>query len=369
MENRITVFRDLERVPQFWVLQLVGWGAYASIVAVGVAPHLRKSGMVIVAFEAVFVLSTFVASFPLHFVCRRLWRANTPWHSAMFRAVLTSGLLALPCAIAARLAELAALRQPVTWTSIQAAFEGVLYATFIFISWSGLYFSIKHYQALQAERERVLEAEALARQARLQALRYQLNPHFLFNTLNSISTLISEGESTGAKEMLTQLARLLRSTLQEDVLQEIPLRREIGVAQEYLAIEKARLGERLNVVLAISPETLDVLVPALLLQPLIENAIRHGIVPRPEGGTVRIETCMAGERFRLNVSDDGVGDRPTNGQGERTRGGIGLANTIERLRVLYGADHRLVVNWPAEGGCRIEVEFPSTLSNAKDQQE
>jgi hypothetical protein len=250
MENRITVFRDLERVPQFWVLQLVGWGAYASIVAVGVAPHLRKSGMVIVAFEAVFVLSTFVASFPLHFVCRRLWRANTPWHSAMFRAVLTSGLLALPCAIAARLAELAALRQPVTWTSIQAAFEGVLYATFIFISWSGLYFSIKHYQALQAERERVLEAEALARQARLQALRYQLNPHFLFNTLNSISTLISEGESTGAKEMLTQLARLLRSTLQEDVLQEIPLRREIGVAQEYLAIEKARLGERLNVVLA-----------------------------------------------------------------------------------------------------------------------
>jgi two-component system sensor histidine kinase AlgZ len=287
----------------------------------------------------------------------------------MFRAVLTSGLLALPCAIAARLAELVAFRQPVTWISMQAAFEGVLYATFIFISWSGLYFSIKHYQAFQTERERVLEAEALARQARLQALRYQLNPHFLFNTLNSISTLISEGDSIGANGMLTQLAGLLRSTLEENALQEIPLRQEIVVAQEYLAIEEARLGERLKVVLTISPETLDLLVPALLLQPLIENAIRHGIAPRPEGGTVRIETCLAGERFRLSVSDDGVGDRSTNGQEERTRGGIGLANTIERLRVLYGADHRLAVNWPAEGGCRIEVEFPGTLSNSHDRQE
>jgi two-component system sensor histidine kinase AlgZ len=368
-ENLPTVFRSLERVPQFWVLQLVGWGAYASIVAIGVAPHLRNRGIVIVAFEAVFVISTFVASFPLHLVCRRLWRINTPWPGAMFRAVLTSGLLALPCAIAARLAELAALRQPVTWISIQAAFEGVLYATFIFISWSGLYFSIKHYQAFQTERERVLEAEALARQARLQALRYQLNPHFLFNTLNSISTLISEGDSIGANGMLAQLAGLLRSTLEENALQEIPLRREIVVAQEYLAIEKARLGERLNVVLTISPETLDLLVPALLLQPLIENAIRHGIAPRPEGGTVRIETYLVGERFRLNVSDDGVGDRSTDGQEEWVRGGIGLANTIERLRVLYEADHRLVVKWPAEGGCRIEVEFPRALSNSHDGQE
>jgi len=368
-ENLPTVLRSLERVPRFWVLQLVGWGAYASIIAIGVAPHLRTEGVVLVAFEAIFVFSAFLASFPLHFVCRRLWRKNTPWPSAMSQAVLTSGLLALPCAIAARLAELAALRQPVTWISIQAAFEGVLYATFIFISWSGLYFSIKHYQALQTERERVLEAEALARQARLQALRYQLNPHFLFNTLNSISTLILEGDSSGANGMLTQLAGLLRSTLEEEALQEIPLRREIVVAQEYLAIEKARLGDRLTVVLTISPETLDLLVPALLLQPLIENAIRHGIASRPEGGTVRIETYLVGDRLRLNVSDDGVGEQSTNGHEARVRGGIGLANTLERLRVLYGADHQLVVKWPVEGGCRIEVEFPRALSNSHSERE
>lgn len=366
-ENLTAVFRRPNRMPQFWVLQLVGWGAYASIVSIGVAPHLRNEGRVIVAFEATFVFSAFAASFPLHFLCRHLWRNNTPWPSATFQAVLASGLLALPCAISARFAELVALHKPITWISMQAAFEGVLYATFILISWSGLYFSIKHYQALQSERERVLEAEALARQARLQALRYQLNPHFLFNTLNSISTLVSEGDSTGANSMLSQLSGLLRSSLEEDILQEIPLRREIAVAEEYLAIEKARLGNRLNVVLKISPETLDVLVPAFLLQPLIENAIRHGISPRPQGGTVRIETHLAGQYFRLSVSDDGVGDQSANGQGERTRGGIGLANTIERLRVLYGADHRLVLKWPAEGGCRIEIEFPSRLSNPCDR--
>jgi LytS/YehU family sensor histidine kinase len=253
----------------------------------------------------------------------------------MFQAVLASGLLAIPCAIAAQLMELVVRGVPINWDSLSAAFEGVLYAVFILISWSGLYFTIKHYLALQAERERALQAEGLARQARLEALRYQLNPHFLFNTLNAISTLISEGDAAGANGMLTQLARLLRSTLEENTLQE----------------------------------TLDLLVPAFLLQPLVENAIRHGIGPRPEGGTLGIEAYLEGERFHINVSDDGVGAQSTNGREERPRGGIGLANTIERLRVLYGGDHGLLVKWPAQGGCRIEVQFPRVPASAGNGQE
>jgi two-component system sensor histidine kinase AlgZ len=361
------VFRRFERVPQFWVLQLVGWGTYASIVSIGVAPHLGKLG--VVAFEVTFVSTTFLSSLILHLLCRRLWRRGTPWPSAMFQAVLASGLLAIPCAISAQLMELVVRRVSINWDSLSAAFEGVLYAVFILISWSGLYFTIKHYLALQAERERALQAEGLARQARLEALRYQLNPHFLFNTLNAISTLISEGDSAGANGMLTQLARLLRSTLEENTLQEIPLRREIAITEEYLAIEKARLGSRLNFKLAVEPETLDLLVPAFLLQPLVENAIRHGIGPRPEGGTLGIEAYVEGERFHLNVSDDGVGAQSTNGREERPRGGIGLANTIERLRVLYGGDHGLLVKWPAEGGCRIEVQFPRVPASAGNGQE
>ena len=358
------MFHRSERVPQFWVLQLVGWGTYALIVGIGVAPHLRRHGFV--AFEVIFVTTTFLSSFVLRLLCRRLWRRSTPWSSAMFQAVLACGLLAIPCAMAAQLAELIVGGIPITWHSLLAAFEGVLYAMFILISWSGLYFTVKHYEALQVERERALQAEGLARQARLEALRYQLNPHFLFNTLNAISTLISEGDASGANAMLARLSRLLRSTLEENTLEEIPLRREIAITQEYLAIEKARLGSRLNLSLAIAPDTLDILVPALLLQPLVENAIRHGIGPRPEGGTLKIETYLAQERFHLDVSDDGVGAQSTNGQQERPRGGIGLANTIERLRVLYGPDHGLIVKWPVEGGCRIEVQFPGVLAGSTD---
>lgn len=360
------MFRGFERVPQFWVLQLIGWGAYAGIVSIGVAPHRRDHG--ILALEAIFVFSTFLASFLLRLVCRRLWRRSTPWPSAMFQAVLASALLAIPCAIIAKLGSLIAGGEPIKWHFVLGAFEHVLYATFILISWSGLYLLIKHYQALQTERERVLEAEALARQAHLQALRYQLNPHFLFNTLNAISTLILDGDSNGANGMLTQLARLLRSTLDENILLEIPLQREIAVTQEYLAIEKARLGARLNLILSISPDTLDVMVPALLLQPLVENAIRHGIGRRAEGGTLKIEVYLAGEQLHVNVSDDGVGAQETHDEEERPRGGIGLANTIERLRVLYGADHGLAVKWPAEGGCRIEVQFPCVLATSHDEQ-
>lgn len=354
-----------ERVPRFWLLQSVGWGAYALVVAIGVAPHLRTHR--IVAYEVVFVAATFLSSFVLHLLCRRLWKRGTPWASAMFQAVLASGLLAIPCAVAAQLTELTVGGMPITWHSLLAAFEGVLYALFILFSWAGLYFTVKHYEALQAERERALEAEGLARQARLEALRYQLNPHFLFNTLNAISTLVSEGDASGANGMLVRLSRLLRSTLEENTLEEIPLKREIAIAEEYLAIEKARLGSRLNLKLSIAPDTLDVLVPTFFLQPLVENAIRHGIGPRPEGGTLAIETSLAGERLHLNVSDDGVGAHSANGQQERARGGIGLANTIERLRVLYGEDHGLVVKWPAEGGCRIEVQFPAVLAGASDR--
>lgn len=354
-----------ERVPQFWLLQLIGWGTYALVVAIGVAPHLRTHR--IVAYEVVFVASTFLSSFVLHLLCRRLWRRDTPWSSAMFQAVMLAGLLAIPCAMAAQITELTVGGMPITWHSLLAAFEGILYALFILISWAGLYFTVKHYEALQTERERALSAEGLARQARLEALRYQLNPHFLFNTLNAISTLVSEGDASGANAMLVRLSRLLRSTLEENTLEEIPLKREIAITEEYLAIEKARLGSRLNLNMAIAPDTLDVLVPALFLQPLVENAIRHGIGPRPEGGNLAIETYLAGERFHLNVSDDGIGAQSTDGQQERPRGGIGLANTIERLRVLYGPDHGLIVKWPTEGGCRIEVQFPRVLASSSDR--
>jgi two-component system sensor histidine kinase AlgZ len=216
------------------------------------------------------------------------------------------------------------------------------------------------------ERQRAAEAEALAREAQLEALRYQLNPHFLFNTLNTISTLVTEGDASAANRMLSHLARFLRVTLEGAKTDQIPLRQELSNAEEYLAIEKARLGDRLQVIWSIAPGTEDALVPILLLQPLAENAIRHGIAPRPEGGVLHISADRDGRRLRCRISDDGVG-RHTLANGERRpRHGIGLANTIKRLRVLYGEDHYLAVRWPENGGCSVEIDLPFVSQEARE---
>jgi LytS/YehU family sensor histidine kinase len=224
------------------------------------------------------------------------------------------------------------------------------------MSWSGLYLGAKHAQRFETEHNRARQAEALARSARLQALRFQLQPHFLFNTLNAISTLIVEGESLAANRMLVQLAGFLRITLEESSAPEISLLREVSKTREYLAIEKARLGDRLDVDVSVAPGAEDALVPALLLQPLAENAIQHGIAPRPTGGRLTIRAMREGTRVRIEVADNGAGHshRPPRG----SRRGLGLANTLERLRVLYGNDHHLHVRWPDEGGCIVDLDLP-----------
>ncbi len=214
-----------------------------------------------------------------------------------------------------------------------------------------------HYQLFEAENARARQAEAPARSARLQALQLQLHPHFLFNTLNAISTLVVEARSDAANHMLGRLAAFLRLTLNDSTAPEIPLSKEVANVKVYLAIEKARLGERLEVEFSIAPDAEGALVPALLLQPLAENAIRHGITPRPEGGKLTIEAERAGTRLRVRVCDNGVGSGL-----HIARRGLGLANTIERLSVLYGNDHCPAVRWPDEGGGVVDVELPYSTS-------
>jgi LytS/YehU family sensor histidine kinase len=240
--------------------------------------------------------------------------------------------------------------------AVSRSWGAIVYGTVVLTSWSGLYLGIKHYQLFQAEQERARQTEALARSARLQALQLQLHPHFLFNTLNAISTLIVEGQSVAANRMLGQLAAFLRVTLNDSTAPEIPLSREVSTAMEYLAIEKARLEDRLELEFLIASDAEDALVPALLLQPLVENAIRHGITPRPEGGKLTIEAERAGMRTRIRVSDNGAGRSYSSARDARR--GLGLANTLERLRVLYGNDHRLAVRWPEEGGCVVDIDLP-----------
>jgi two-component system, LytTR family, sensor kinase len=209
-------------------------------------------------------------------------------------------------------------------------------------------------------REREQAAERLARgltEARLQALKMQLQPHFLFNTLNAISALIPD-DAKPARRMLARLGDLLRFTLEHEETQEVTLREELAFLEPYLEIEQARLEDRLTVVMKISPETLEARVPHLILQPLVENAIRHGIAARIEPGRVEISATRAPNdgALHLEVRDDGRGvDR---GHEVRTRRGVGLTNIRSRLEQLYNGEHRFELENHVEGGVLVRVTLP-----------
>jgi LytS/YehU family sensor histidine kinase len=226
-----------------------------------------------------------------------------------------------------------------------------------------LYFSIKQWQQSARERERLLRTEADAREARLSALCYQLNPHFLFNALNAVSTLVLEGNAPSATRMIAQISELLRTTLDNEVLPEVALAQEVTFTQRYLAIEHIRLGDRLHVDWAIAPETLDALVPNMLLQPLVENAVRHGVAPTVEGGTVAIRSLFHDAHLKIIVKNSGRSRTVAPVHERKTGNRIGLANTAERLRTLYGADQKLTLEWPEAGGCEVIIEMPFRESN------
>jgi two-component system, LytTR family, sensor kinase len=219
------------------------------------------------------------------------------------------------------------------------------------------------YHGRYRERERAAERLAAGlTEARLQALKMQLQPHFLFNTLNAISALIP-AEAKPARRMVARLGDLLRIALEHEETQEVTLREELAFLQPYLEIEQARLEDRLTVVMEIAPETLDARVPHLVLQPLVENAIHHGIAPRIEPGRVEISaTRGADNRFlNLEVRDNGPGmDRDIQA---RTRKGVGLANIQSRLEQLYNGEHRFEVDNHPGGGVVVRISLPFRLGD------
>ena len=191
-------------------------------------------------------------------------------------------------------------------------------------------------------------------EAQLEALRSQIHPHFLFNTLHSISTLMHR-DVEAADSMLTRLSDLLRLTLKHRGENEIALRDELALADHYLSIMSIRFGDRLTVTHAIDPDALDTLVPQFLLQPLLENALQHGVATTPGPARVDLAANAAGDRLHLSVSDNGRGPS-TVSRGERH--GMGLSNTRLRLEQLYGHDQSLVLERLPDRGTRITVEVP-----------
>jgi LytS/YehU family sensor histidine kinase len=209
----------------------------------------------------------------------------------------------------------------------------------------------------QRER-RALELEAGLARARLDALRLQINPHFLFNALNAIASLI-HSRPEAADEMIGSLSELLRASLHSGGSHEVTLSGEMEMLRLFTDIERARFGERIRFEEDLAPETLPAMVPSLILQPLVENAIRHGLEPRVEAGTVIVRARRNSGRLLLTVSDNGAGYAPGPDAAEHEGpGGIGLSNTRDRLRALYGADQTFTIAPGESGGTTITLDIP-----------
>ena len=225
----------------------------------------------------------------------------------------------------------------------------------VLLTWSSLYFGINAMLDLETERANVTRALKLADTARLRALQSNLNPHFLFNALNGIATLIREKDDTAASAMVDALSAFLRSTLQRVDTPEIQVREELQLINQYLRIQRFRFGERLRAVVDAGPDTLDALIPTLILQPLVENAVRYGVLPREEGGCLWVSIHKELQTLVISVEDDGPGVT----QNTQSSVGLGLGNSRDRLSALYGSAAQLTTGRRTKGeGFAVVIRMP-----------
>jgi two-component system LytT family sensor kinase len=220
---------------------------------------------------------------------------------------------------------------------------------------TGVRHALVYYEAARDREVQAAHLQTRLVEAQLQALQRQLQPHFLFNTLHAISALVRRNPDA-AEDMIERLGDLLRLTLNKVGAQEVPLHEELAYLDVYLDIEKIHFGDRLVVTFTIDPAARDGLVPFLILQPLVENAIKHGIGPRLAPGRIAISASAAGGRLLLRVADSGIGLPP--GTLHRLTHGVGLSNTRARLDRLYGNDHRFTFEHGPSGGVTVEIDMP-----------
>jgi signal transduction histidine kinase len=231
----------------------------------------------------------------------------------------------------------------------------LLQFAWIFIAFTGAYVALMATMDLQAERERTAIARAQANEAHLNMLRYQLNPHFLFNTLNAISALVLDRRNAEAEKMLLRLSSFLRHTVDSDGVNKSSLAREAAVQREYLTIESARFGDKLRCQCDLPGDLGDCLVPSLLLQPIVENAIKYAIAPATGVAHLWLGGRTENGRLILYVEDDGPGLPPDH----LRRCGVGWRNTRERLETMYGAGAEMrIMPGRRGGGVLVELDMP-----------
>jgi two-component system, LytTR family, sensor kinase len=348
-----------ERSRAFWLLQVFGWLAYAVLRLVSekhVARLVSQTSLeqewpgilrILVGAATGFCLSLVMASIFRRMISRSGW---VLWGTA-FATVCVGACLFAVIDVWAYVTLVDRSIQP----SISEFLGWALYHLYVLTSWAGLYFGINYYLAVQSQRARLLTLTAQAQAAQLKMLRYQLNPHFLFNTLNGISTLVLLKDTERANAMLTRLSAFLRYTLANDAVTTVPLVKEIETLKLYLDIERLRFEDRLRVHFDIDPEAQIVEIPSLLLQPLVENAIKYGVAPKEEGADITVRAHVSKGRMVLEVADTGPGL-----EGTSTKpGSIGLPNTRERLAQVYGRNHTLKIRSNSPRGLVVMIDVPA----------
>ena len=349
-------FLEHNRTQQFWFLQLVGWSTY-SLIAFFVGPIWYGSSNLL--WDALVVILQSLVGAVLTLPLRSLFRIL--WNSSL---ILRIGLSIVAVTFVAILwtflrMELFSYMMPsLVRFDIVKDFGGWFYVSIIVMAaWSAFYYGIRYYQLMEVERDKAQQALLSAKDAQIRMLRYQLNPHFLFNTLNTACALMDIRRIEPAQRMLVRLSDFLRYSLDTPPDQLISLDKEVEMLMLYLDIEKARFGEQMRLDFQIDDAARTAKVPSLLLQPLYENSIKYAVSAQAEGGVIGLRAWLEDGHLYLRVSDDGPGPNASDGE-FRSRKGIGLSNTRERLKTLFGDNCQFSVGEQDTAGFVVNMRIP-----------
>ena len=333
---------------------LVAWIVYSLIAAVPLAASQRVPFFTALSWQIYQSAAMFVLSIPVWFIVIR-WMHASPWYQKAFAHVVLGPAYAFG-SYEYLYRSLLLFAGPGEASSIQHTANWVLYFyLLLYLLQFALYHSYEILRRLRVKEKLTLQLLALRREQELATLKAQVNPHFLFNALNSISAMVStDAEET--RTMIAQLAALLRYIIESSKRDVVPLKDELQFVTDYIALEARRMGERLSSRLEADPSLDAYPVPPMILQPLVENAIRHGIAPAEDGGTVVVQIRRNTRGIAFLVTDTGVG--LTCADPLATPNGIGLKNTDARLRKLYGNQAGLVITPCAGSGCEVRFTLP-----------
>ena len=341
------LFRDKNRA--FWILQLFGWTGYFILrVFTAITFGAELADYAARAFWLMVV--GLGLSIVMRYIYRQIRAKPLPVVSitAVVTSVLFGGLFSF----------IEVKYIVITETDGLALLSNAMFESTALFAWSTLYFSFHYYNDLQEQRAKALAATAMAHQAQLKMLRYQLNPHFLFNTLNAISTLVLEKDTDSANKMLTKLSSFLRYTLVNQPTQKVNLEQEIYTLKLYLEIERVRFEDRLTVEFDIEDKAMAALIPSLILQPHVENAIKYAIAPSLDGGTLIIKARKDGKNLVISLEDDGPGMEDPDKPISTSSSGVGIINTRDRLNQIYGKNHTFFIQNIEPTGLRVWMKIP-----------